>query len=410
MEDTELAPRLRVMPIAAEAGGRRVLIFQDQERISEQTVMMPFEAAAIIQFLDGTRSIRQIQEELTRQTGEFIDSDLIKQVIQELDQHLLLESPGFYSHVTKLYEEWANTKVRPPYHAGQAYPADKEELTSFLDKFYADPQGPGEAPAGPRGNSLKGIVAPHMSIKDSGAATTHAFKKLAEGTEAELFVIFGTGHMEEQRMFVLSDKDFQTPLGTAPADKDLVHRVARLQKNRNPINDYLHKQEHSIEFMVVFLQHALAEREIRILPVLCSGTGPSIISMTPPAKDPAFKDFMQALRKAISERGEQVCFIASADLAHLGPRYGDQERYTPIRMPEEEESDMKMIEPLLSGDGDGFFNVIAGHKDKRKICGLPPVYAAMKASAAEKARLLKWSFWHEEATHSVVTFASMALY
>jgi len=412
MDPQEFNPRLRIAPVPIETGGKKMLLFQDPERITEQTVVIPLEAAAIIQFFDGARSIRQIQEELVRQTGEIIDSDLIRQIADELDKHLLLDSPRFHRHLRDLNEKWAALRVRPPGFAGDAYPADKEELARFLDAFYTSPQGPGEPPPpAPSSNDLKGIVAPHMSISDAGATAAHAFKRLAEATEAELFVIFGTGHMEGQRMFVMSDKDYHTPLGPADTDRELVHRVKRLMKDRNPLNDYPHKQEHSIEFMALYLVHALRNRKnMRIMPVLASGTATNTITGTSPAKEPAYKDFMDALRRALDERGEPVCFIAAADLAHLGPRYGDSEHYSPIKMKEEEEADRRMLEPLLAGDEEGFFRVIADERDRRKICGLPPMFAAMEASGAGRAEILKWDYWQDRQTQSVVTFTSMALY
>jgi AmmeMemoRadiSam system protein B len=162
--------------------------------------------------------------------------------------------------------------------------------------------------------------------------------------------------------------------------------------------------------MVLFLQHALKNPEVRILPVLCSGFQPSIVSDSSPSMEPSFKDFMGALTTAISERGEKVCYIAGADLAHLGPRYGDQENYGPALMQEEEQKDRQMLSHLDRGDADGFFKAVAGRNDQRRICGLPPVYAAARASGAEKGDLLKWSYWYDEQTYSVVTFASLALY
>ncbi|HUT52270.1 MAG TPA: AmmeMemoRadiSam system protein B [bacterium] len=411
MEPMQVNPRLRVMPVAVEIQGRQMLMFQDPDRFTEETVLMPMEAAAIVQFLDGGHSVREIQEALTRASGQIIDSQLIEDMVAQLDEHLLLESPRFHEHVRALSEQWAALKVRPPSQAGQSYPEDKEELIKFLDAFYTATDGPGALPEAPKANDLKAIIAPHMDLSESGPVGAHAFKALAEHSEARLFVIFGTGHMEPQRMFVPTDKDFVTPLGVMPTDRELVARIQRLRADRNPLNDYVHKTEHSIEFMVLLLQHALRGRDgIRIVPVLASGVSPCIVSRTPPESEPAFKEFMGALKLALSERNEPVCFIAGADLAHLGPRYGDKEHWAPIRMAEEEEMDRKMLAPLASADQDGFFQEIAGQMDRRRICGLPPIYALMHASGAVRSELLKWGYWHDRSTHSVVTFASMSVY
>jgi hypothetical protein len=404
-------PRLRVMPVAVEVQGRKMLLFQDPDRITDETVLMPLEAAAIVQFLDGGHSVRQIQEELTRAAGRIVDSQLIQDLVDQLDEHLLLESPRFHARVREMAEQWAALSARPPSHAGQAYPEDKDQLINFLDSCYTAPDGPGALPGPPRDQSLKGIIAPHMDLRESGPVAAHAFKALAEHSQARLFVIFGTGHDEPQRFFVPTDKDFETPLGAVRTDRELLARIMRRRADRNPLNDYVHKTEHSIEFMAVLLQHALRGRDdFRILPVLASGTAPSVIAKTPPGADPAFRDFMTALKQALGELDEPVCFIAGADLAHLGPRYGDRETWAPIRMGEEEDLDRSMLAPLAAADKEGFFQAIAAKGDQRRICGLPPIYALIEASGAHKGELLKWAYWHDRATHSVVTFASMAMY
>jgi len=409
MDAPEYKPRLRVSPVPVEAQGKRLLLFQDPEGFTDETVAMPLEAAVIVQFFDGTRSLREIQEELLRQSGQLIDTQLIAEIVEQLDQHLLLESPRFFAHVQKLNDEWDREKVRPAIHAGSAYPEDPAALKKFLDDCYLSPAGPGALPGPAHDRGLRAIVAPHMDLRDSGPTCAHAFKRLEE-TDADTFVIFGTGHAEAQRLFVLSDKDFATPLGVAAADHEVIARMRRRQHNQNPLNDYLHKDEHSIEFMVVLLQHALAGRPFKIVPVLCSGAAVHVAVREPQGTDPTFKDFIGALTTALAEAGRKTCFIAGADLAHLGPRYGDKEHWAAVRMAEEEKTDRDMLAPLARGDRDGFFAAIAAIGDRRRVCGLPPIYAAMAASGATQAQLLKWSYWPDRETQSVVTFAAMALY
>lgn len=398
------------MPAPVEVQGKQMLVFQDPDRIVEETILVPAEAALFLQFFDGQSSIRDIQTEIMNQTGQLVDSGIIEDLVGQLDEKLLMDSPRFHQHVRGLNEQWAKAPARPAYHAGQGYPAERGELSAMLDGFYLSEKGPGSLPGEPKGDNLKAIVAPHMDIAVAGPATAKAFKALAENTEAELFVIFGTAHNEPQRMFVLTDKDFETPLGTARADKDVISRVAKLRSDRNPLNDYVHKQEHSIEFMVLFLQHALKDRDFKILPVLVAGMVPSVIAGMPPDQDPVFKDFINALAAALDESGKKVCYIAGADLAHRGPRYGDKETWAPLRMKEEEDMDKALLGRVAAADRDGFFGLIAKDGDQRRICGLPPIYAAMAACGPEKGELLQWDYWNDKSTHSIVTYASMALY
>jgi MEMO1 family protein len=412
MDNVEMNPRLRVAPVPVEVQGKKMLLFQDPDQITEQTVLMPAEAAVFLQFFDGTRSLREIQAELTRLSGgQIVDTKIIEDIIGELDEHLLLESPRYFDHVSRLSEAWMKDPVRPPYLAGEGYPDDPKQLTEFLDACYTSPDGPGPLPAQNSATDLKAIIAPHLDLNESGPVIAHAFHKLAERTAASLFVIFGVGHKEAERIFVPSNKDYATPLGVAHTDQDLVESVFRRRKNRSPLSDYVHKQEHSIEFMVLFLQHALAgRRDFRILPVLVSGMTANLIAQAPPGPDPAYREFIDALKDALAERGEPVCFIGGVDLAHLGPRYGHQERWAPIRMAEEEQNDRRMLGPLLQGDREAYFQVVAKDQNRRQVCGFPAIYALTDAADVKRGEYLKWSYWHDKQTQSVVSFVSMAFY
>ena len=72
-------------------------------------------------------------------------------------------------------------------------------------------------------------------------------------------MILGVAHQYCQRRFALTRKDFETPLGLVPTDREYVDQIAALA-GRDLFEDELsHRTEHSIEFQVVFLQYVLGE-------------------------------------------------------------------------------------------------------------------------------------------------------
>lgn len=402
-------PKLReITAVPVEHQGRKMLLLQDPEQICETVVMVPMELFPLLSFFDGQHSLRDIQAEIMRATGELIDSELIAKLAEELDQHLLLDSERFQQYLRELSARWNDSAVRPAFHAGQAYPADPEKLRRLLDGFYAPPEGPGPIDQTRGGEAkLKGILAPHIDVKSNGPCYAHAYQALAEGTEADLFLIFGTGHAVAQPPFVLTEKDYETPLGLARTDRELVRQVWRNLRHRSRRDDLPHRKEHSIEFQVLFLQHALAgRRDFRIVPILCGSFGLFAQTGESPAADPAFADWLNALRSALA--GRQAAFIIGGDLAHLGPRYGDQERYPQIREPEIRQEDEEMLEWLKSGDWESFFQLIARRQDHRRICGLPAIYAALALFEPRQGELLQWSCWYDAGTGSAVSFAAMA--
>ena len=401
-------PRLReVVAVATEHEGRKVLLLQDPEQISESVVMLPQELLPLIRFFDGQHSFRDIQAEIMRQSGELLDSEIIANLAEELDQHLLLDSERFHQHLERIQQEWDSLPARPAFHAGQAYPASAQELRALLDGFYTHPDGPGPIAPARRGADLKGILAPHIDLKGNGPCYAHAYKALIAGTDADLFLIFGTGHQLAQPLFALSEKDFQTPLGLARTDREFVRQVQQRLRNRSLPNDLVHRKEHSIEFQAVMLQHALGEsRKFQIVPILAGSFSTFAQTGESPAEDPSFRDWMEAFRPALE--GRKAMFIVGGDLAHLGPRYGDQEQFAAIREPEIEAEDRRMLQPLLTGDRDAFFQTIAQDRDRRRICGLPPLYSALALFQPSAGELLKWSCWYDTATGSAVSFAAMS--
>ncbi|NVL68025.1 MEMO1 family protein, partial [Escherichia coli] len=81
-----------------------------------------------------------------------------------------------------------------------------------------------------------------------------------------------------------------------------------------------HKREHSLEFQAVFLRHLLGNRPARIIPIL-AGLGEQQSNGASPKHSRAVERFLGAVRKVVDAKRAVV--IAGADLAHVGPRFGD---------------------------------------------------------------------------------------
>jgi hypothetical protein len=133
------------------------------------------------------------------------------------------------------------------------------------------------------------------------------------------------------------------------------------------------------------------------VPVLCS----SISHLPAPAR---FTDpFLSALGRAV--RGRKVCFVAGADLAHVGPRYGDRRPPTPAEAAAIEAEDLRTLAFVGAGDAEGFRRDGARDDGRRRLCGVAPIYAAMRASG-RGARLLHYERWTDG--RDSVSFAAAA--
>jgi AmmeMemoRadiSam system protein B len=61
-------------------------------------------------------------------------------------------------------------------------------------------------------------------------------------------------------------------------------------------------------------------------------------------------------------------------------------------------------------DAEGFFKSVEEEKDKRRICGLSPIYALLSTIKAKKGKLLHYDQALEPDTGSVVSYASVGFY
>ncbi len=67
-----------------------------------------------------------------------------------------------------------------------------------------------------------------------------------------------------------------------------------------------------------------------------------------------------------------------------------------------------MIKFIENVDAEGFFRSIQKDGDKRKICGLAPIYVLLKLTETSRGKLLKYEQWPDPM--GMVSFASICLY
>jgi hypothetical protein len=125
---------------------------------------------------------------------------------------------------------------------------------------------------------------------------------------------------------------------------------------------------------------------------------------------PAYRKSFAALKEAIDSRREKVCLIASADLAHIGLRYGDESPPDHGTVAEVEEKDREMLQLAEKINPEGFYRYLQAEGDKRRVCGFPSIYALLGLIKAKEGKLLHYSRWQDQSLESFVTFASMVFY
>ncbi|HTP53039.1 MAG TPA: AmmeMemoRadiSam system protein B [Anaeromyxobacteraceae bacterium] len=399
LDRPRLAP-LDPRPVTLGDGSQGILLRDPLGVLPEEPVLTA-PAWVVLAHCDGNHSVEDIHRALER-LGAAAKRDLVEGLIEHARNVGILEGPAYAGLRDRAVADYRRAPVRKSSCAGSSYPADAKELRAEFEGYLAPPEGPGAAKkAGrqPRRRSpVTLLVSPHIDYARGGHCYAHAWRAAAERCDADLFVVFGTAHASPEHLFTLTRQSYATPLGTMATDADVVDRVAfELGEEEVLADELCHKGEHSCELPMVWLQYLLAGRDYRVLPVLCS----SISQLSDPAR--ATDPFLRALRRAVA--GRKVCYVAGADLAHVGPQFGDPRPPTREELRALAAEDRHTLSFVEKGDAAGFHRAAVTDDARRRLCGTAPVYAALRM-AGVGAHLLHYGQWTDGVDS--VSFAAAA--
>jgi len=389
-----------------ERSGERMLLLRDRIGYAQENLVFPAHVVPILAGMNGSNSLRDLQADFMRRTGRLLFLEELQQLVATLDEHLFLDNDRFRSLAAREISQFLGSPVRKMRYAGVSYPADPEELRKTLYSFFiAENGGPGfPDAAGERTGKIVGLVAPHIDLNAGGACFAHAYKSAAEASVPETWIVLGTGHDFIENCFALTVKDFETPLGPVLCDIEVCDELLRRTPFDIRASEYNHRTEHTIEFQAVFL--SCLQPRARIVPILCSFAHEEWIS----CKD-LVDEFARSLSQLVFGQKHSVGIIASVDLAHVGPRYGDG--YLPHKgtIQQNLSSDGVLLKLLEQCRADDFINQVNRDANSRKICGAAPLYTMAKALQGRvHGRTLRQSHAVVDELGSFVTFASMAFY
>jgi AmmeMemoRadiSam system protein B len=402
-------PAMRPVDVySVDVEGRRLVCLRDPELYAPEPLLLHPDALAVLALLDGQRSLDDVRTVSSAQLGRLVaDSDVLG-LVGELERLHYVFSPAFAEHRAAVDAAFRIAAVRPAAHAGMSYPDDPAALRTHLAGFFAG------CDAAADGDGVCGLVAPHIDLRVGGAGYGRAYAALGAAAGARRFVILGTAHATTQSRFAVTTKDFATPLGPVATDRAFLTRLCRRAGADLHADELLHRNEHTIEFQALMLRHVLGDHGFRIVPVLAGALHDCIAAGRSPAGDPRVADFVGALRATIAEDDVPTVLIASVDLAHVGAKFGDPEGLAPALLAVAEAKDRELLQAVTAGDAEAFFAAVAADGDRTRVCGTAPLYAFLATLAGTptisgtRGRLLHYDVARDDATHSAVTYASVA--
>jgi AmmeMemoRadiSam system protein B len=368
-------------------------------------------AVAVLMLLDGQRNLAELSTALVLR-GSTVTRSQLHAFLTRLDEAGFLEGPRATDRFQQRKARFLASPVRTAVHAGGAYAGTPQDLAKQLAAGYLDRDGPGALP-GPRDASaepFRAVVAPHVDLHRGAPTYSWAYKALAEAQPAELYVILGTCHTPVDGHFAATRKPYDTPLGPVPSDAGFLDRLEKNWGRGLYDGEFSHAGEHSIEFQAVYLRSlgVAGEATAAIVPILCD----SLHSIVPYGKTPhdvaLVSSFVSALRRSMLEDGRQITLIAAVDLAHIGPRFGDQWSVDAQRQASVRAADHELLALVLEPDADAYYAHVMQDRDARRICGFTPIYVLTALMQADRRRgeLLRYTQWVDTDLSSSVTFAS----
>jgi AmmeMemoRadiSam system protein B len=405
-------PKLRSINIfPVQSSGQAMLCLQDPQNISEKALFLSPPLYFIVSLFDGQHSLLDIQTEYMRRFGEFLYTEKLQEIINQLDEALFLEGERFQEALRQKEDSFRKAPLREAMFAGKSYEGDPDKLKVQLEGYFNGMEGPGSLGEKTDTNGLKGAVAPHIDFQRGGFCYAFAHREIWERNSSHCFVIFGTAHTSMRNPFCLTRKDFVTPLGTLNVDKELVDVIQSRCPNDLLKDEEVQRSEHSIEFQCVFLRYLYPEPiSLKIVPILSGSFHEAIERRISPMELEPVHQFIEALKGAISSLGREVCYFASADLAHMGLQFGDREGISEYGLRVLSQEDQELLKYVEEMDEEGFFSSISRERDRRRICGFPAIYTMLKVMKAKEGKLLKYGQAFTPETQSVVSFASLGFY
>jgi AmmeMemoRadiSam system protein B len=374
---------VRAQPMAHRE--QKGILLTDPLGVSEKALFIPHALAPLLALLDGSRDLGTIRTGFELRTGIPISTPVLENLISQLDSAQLLDNEHFAQAYRAAIEDFRIAASRQPVLASNCYPADPKELTAVLQGYFDNVEILDLSTTG----AILGIISPHIDFARGWPVYAKTWANAAPAIkeeQAELIVILGTDHNGRDGAITLTHQNYETPWGILPTDREIVSEIARSIGEADAFRDELHHRgEHSIEAALIWLQYVLGDMQCNIVPILCGSFQSFIDRSESASQDASISATIEALRKVVAVR--RTIIVAAADLAHVGPAFGDSLPLDITGRARLANQDHQLLDILSQGNAEAFFQEIRAESDQRRICGMPPIYIALSALSEVKGNV-----------------------
>ena len=380
-------PKLRALDLRWVAqGGQRYVHLRDPLGLNGQELMVPAPLVPFLSLCDGTRDLPSLRTAGLILNGFAPSLEEIEAIIGRLDDALLLEGPRFEEATQRALDDYRNAPFRTPALAGPSYPYQPAELESTLDGYLAQAPQNGERDAH---GTIVGLLSPHIDYHRGNRVYAQTWGRLADAVQdCKLVIVLGTDHAGGPGSITLTRQSYATPWGALPTHSEMVGELIQRLGEPDSLREELHHvKEHSIELALVWL-HYLLDREQtsgrglpQIVPILTGHMLPFLNGERDPSEDDRYGRLIDRLKEAAKD--ENTLVVVAGDLAHVGPAFGDPVAWDADARARLQMQDYESLESISNGDAAGFFEGLKHEQDRRRVCGMTPIYLALRMLGSE---------------------------
>jgi MEMO1 family protein len=368
--------------------GEQMWLLRDPLQLSRQQLIFPPALAQILVLIDGSRNLEAIHTDFEEMMGDAIPPELVTSTIAELDAAFLLDNDRARAERLCHLEQYRAQPFRAPSLAGLGYPSAVEDLIGLFQSY--------EARAAPRqygGWQGRGIISPHIDYPRGGPVYAAVWRQShAALAAADLILILGTDHSGGPGTTTLTTLPYATPFGVLATEPDLVAELAAaIGPERAFELELNHRQEHSVELSAVWLHyvfHQLGKAPPPVIPILTGSFHHFVGNGLHPEQDQTLARFVETLQ--VETAGRRVVVVASVDLAHVGPNFGDPFVMDERRRQRLRQSDGELLRAVSAGDHARFFEEIARAHDRHRICGFSATYLMLRYLEATQGAVVAY--------------------
>lgn len=398
MDSTELPEHLsrphirRFIPIGVKQGEKTAIVLQDPLRLSDRTMNISPEALGLLQRFQGEKSLEEIAGSVGATTEQLLP------LVKALDEIGLLWGPNasrLESELRGRIEAAGRLPKGAAYSLGQDAEACRSQIASWLEET-EDPE---------LGAEIVGIVAPHLDYGRGWPVYAAAYRGLVGAASPDRVVILGTNHFGIGDGVVLSSWGFDSPMGPVDTDRALQDRLASRLGDRATADQLDHLGEHSIQLHLPWIQQVF-------------GAVPVVAALVPDPLVPLIEDdgkrigtdeFLEVLSEELAAAGGRNFFIASSDLSHVGPQFGEPRPVDATRRSQVETHDREMLKRYLEADASEFLETIEWNRNPTRWCSVGNMAAVKRLAKPAKSELIDYRQAADEQGFTLVSCAAIGL-